>query len=115
MNREVKKFRILKRYALAPEEQRIRGLYQNLSAYYDQIQLVLEQLYSPKEIAVAAVLSEDLHSLVEECAEYLIGGYDMQREHFYSFESRSFTVLEEFETLGFLDRELNQVTPMSAH
>jgi hypothetical protein len=93
------------KYHIAPQEQRIHCLYQNLSACFDKMQTVIEHLYSPKEIAVAAVLSEDLQSLVEECEEYLIGGCDMASPHIQSFESRSVTVLEELETLHFLERQ----------
>ena len=92
-----------------PQEQRIRGLYQDLSAYYDRVQTLIDRLGSPGEMAVAAVLSEDLCCLVKECEEYLIGGCDLRSQE--SLESRSSTILEELNDLSFL----SQAVQHSAH
>ncbi|MFN8390514.1 MAG: hypothetical protein U0136_09515 [Bdellovibrionota bacterium] len=99
----IKKLRVRRRYRIVPPEQRIQGLYQDLSAHYDRMQMLIDHhLCRPSDIAVAAVLTEDLESLVQECEEYLIGGCKLASEQISSFESRTSTVLEEIELLGFL-------------
>ena len=100
MSSSMRKLKTKKKRRRNPESVRLRGIYRNLSTSYEKLQLILDQLRSPSEIAVVAVLEDDLHSLVEEAEEYLIGG--CVSEQLYAFESRSFTVLEELRTLDIL-------------
>lgn len=84
------------------EAQRLRGIYRNLSSSWETLQVVRDHLASPREIAAATVLEEDLQCLVEECEEYLIAGDELPSGKLSAFESRSVTVLEELEALRFL-------------
>ena len=86
----------------SPLHERLSKLYQNLSLCYELLQVTHSQLATPREQAMAAVLEDDLHSLVEECEDYLIGGIELRRYDFESFECRSSTVMEEIQSLGFL-------------
>ena len=42
------------------EAQRLRGIYRNLSSSWEKLQVVRDHLSSPREIAAATVLEEDL-------------------------------------------------------
>lgn len=71
------------------------------------MQEVIDRLASPSEIAMAAVLEDDLHSLVEECEEYLISGGAVPTEQIRSFETRTVTVLDEISALDFLRNQVS--------
>lgn len=81
---------------------KLAKLYHGLSKFYELLELSKNRLYSSEELAVVAILEEDLLSLLEECEEYLIGGQGLRQAQIQSFESRSFTVLEEIQALDFL-------------
>ena len=90
-----------------PLEVRVRQLYPDLSSSYEKLQVVHEHLLLPRDMAIAAVLEDDLLSLIEECEEYLISTGKLKDEQVESFESRSVTVLEEVKNLRFLKRHLS--------
>jgi hypothetical protein len=81
---------------------RLAKLYHKLSGFYDELEISRGRLCASNELAIAAVLEDDLLSLLEECEEYIIGGQGLRPSQLQSFESRSITVLEEIQTLGFL-------------
>ena len=81
---------------------KLSKLYHGLSKFYELLELSKNRLYSAEELAIVAILEEDLLSLLEECEEYLIGGQGLRQAQIQSFESRSFTVLEEIQALDFL-------------
>ena len=98
-----------KRVSSTPEV-RLRQIYPDLSSSYEKLQVVHDHLLSPRDIAVAAVLEDDLLSLIEECEEYLIACDQLKNEQVESFESRSVTVLEEVKNLRFLNRRDSVLT-----
>ena len=77
-------------------------LYQKLSKFYELLEISRNRLGTSEELAIVTILEEDLISLLEECEEYIIGGQALRPAQFQAFESRSVTVLEEIQTLGFL-------------
>ena len=88
-------------WRFSPPRTKLAKLYQKLSKFYELLELSRHQLSLSAELAVVTILEEDLLSLLEECEEYIIGGEGLRRSQFEAFESRSFTVLEEIQALGF--------------
>lgn len=93
---------IFSRQRKCPLHERLSRLYQKLSKCYELLQTAHEHLDTPSEQAMAAVLEDDLQSLIEECEDYLIGGIELRHYDLESFQSRSATVVEELRTLSFL-------------
>ena len=77
----------------------LRVIYRNLS---QSLELLEAKALCPEQtlqFATQIILEEDLRSLLEECEEYLFSGLAPESIPFQSFSSRSFTVLEEVNSL----------------
>ncbi len=108
-------FHRLETKSAQPLEVRLRRIYPDLSSSYEKLQVVHDHLSSPKEIAVATILEDDLLSLIEECEDYLMRLADIRYEQVRSLESRTVTVLEELKALRCFSKREAPRFPNAVH
>lgn len=84
------------------------GIGKRLNSLYGKLAAALEgtedRLFlagdSAQDRVCLTILEDDLVTLVEECENYLIGGYWPKKEELESFESRAFCILEELDSVS---------------